>query len=115
MRGVRVRGALHESGAPVMPARSGAPPPAGVRAHFGTRLAAVATVLAAAALLGSSAIAAAVLAADPTASPAGGDVRTNPAAPGLVGDPLFAIAGVAIVGLLAVVLTLLAVRIAERR
>jgi hypothetical protein len=57
----------------------------------------------------------AVLAVDPTATPAGGgDVRTNPAAPGLVGDPLFAIVGVAVVGLLAVVATLVAVRLADR-
>ncbi len=94
---------------------SGGPRPAVVRALSGARLPALATVLAAVALLCSSAIAASALAADPTASPAGGDVRTNPAAPGLVGDPLFAIAGVAIVALLAVVLTLLAVRIADRR
>ena len=55
-------------------------------------------------------------AADPTATPApGGDVRTDPAAPGLVGDPLFAILGVALVGILAVALTLVAARIAGRR
>ena len=55
-------------------------------------------------------------AADPSASPgAGGDVRTNPSAPGLVGDPLFAILGVAVVGLVAVAATLVAVRLADRR
>jgi hypothetical protein len=55
-------------------------------------------------------------AADPTATPApGGDVRTDPAAPGLIGDPLFAILGVALVGILAVALTLAAARIAGRR
>jgi hypothetical protein len=59
--------------------------------------------------------AAAVRAVDPTASPAGGDVRTNPAAPGLVGDPLFAILGVAVVGLLAVAVTLAVVRLTARR
>jgi hypothetical protein len=58
----------------------------------------------------------AALAVDPTASAAGGgDVRTNPAAPGLVGDPLFALLGVAVVGLLAVAVTLAAVRLAARR
>jgi hypothetical protein len=57
----------------------------------------------------------AVRAVDPTASPAGGDVRTNPAAPGLVGDPLFAILGVAVVGLLAVAITLAVVRLTARR
>jgi hypothetical protein len=60
-------------------------------------------------------VAAAALAADPTASPAGGDVRTNPAAPGVVGDPLFALLGVAVVGLLAVAVTLVAVRLTARR
>jgi hypothetical protein len=42
-------------------------------------------------------------------------VRTTPAAPGLVGDPLLAILGVALVGIVAVALTLLASRLAERR
>jgi hypothetical protein len=64
-------------------------------------------------LLASAAVTAA---ADPTASPGGGgDVRTNPTAPGVVGDPLFAILGVALVGLVAVVVTLAAVRLADRR
>lgn len=64
-------------------------------------------------LLATTAVARAV---DPTASPApGGDVRTNPAAPGLVGDPLFAVLGVAVVAILAVAVTLLAARLAERR
>jgi hypothetical protein len=62
------------------------------------------------------AAAAVARAADPTASPgSGGDVRTTPAAPGLVGDPLLAILGVALVGIVAVALTLLASRLAERR
>jgi len=62
------------------------------------------------------AAASAARAVDPTSSPAaGGDVRTNPAAPGLVGDPLFALLGVAVVGLLAVGLTLAAVRLTARR
>ncbi len=63
-----------------------------------------------------AATAAVAVAADPTASPgSGGDVRTNPAAPGLVGDPLFAILGVAVVGLVALAVTLVAVRLADRR
>ena len=58
----------------------------------------------------------AATAADPTASPgSGGDVRTNPTAPGLVGDPLFAILGVALVGLAAVAVTLVAARLTDRR
>jgi hypothetical protein len=72
-----------------------------------------AVTLASAALLASATVA---VAFDPTASPAGGgDVRTNPAAPGLAGDPLFAILGVALVGLVAVVATLAAVRLTARR
>ncbi len=58
----------------------------------------------------------AALAVDPTASLAGGgDMRTNPAAPGLVGDPLVALLGVAVVGLAAVAITLAAVRLTSRR
>ena len=71
---------------------------------------------AACAALAVLASATAALGVDPTASPAaGGDVRTNPAAPGLVGDPLFALLGVAVVGLLAVAVTLAAVRLTARR
>jgi hypothetical protein len=56
------------------------------------------------------------LAADPTASPgSGGDVRTDPAAPGLVGDPLFAVLGVAVIAVVAVAATLVAIRLADRR
>ena len=55
------------------------------------------------------------LAVDPTPSPAGGDVRTSATAPGLVGDPLFAIAGVVLIGLIAVGATLLYVRLTGRR
>jgi hypothetical protein len=58
--------------------------------------------------------AATTLGADPTASPAGGDVRTTPAAPGLAGEPLLALAGVLVVGLLAAGITLLAVRMTSR-
>jgi len=58
--------------------------------------------------------ASATLGADPTASPAGGDVRTTPAAPGLAGEPLLALAGVLLVGLLAAGVTLLAVRLTSR-
>ena len=71
-----------------------------------------ALTLAIAALLAMASVA---LAVDPTASPAGGgDVRTNPAAPGLAGDPLFAVLGVALVGVAAVVVTLVAVRLTDR-
>lgn len=56
----------------------------------------------------------AVIGAEPSPSAAGGDVRTDPAAPGLVGDPLFAVAGVLLIGLAAVALTLLATRLGDR-
>lgn len=73
----------------------------------------LALALAIAALLATASVA---LAVDPTASLAGaGDVRTNPAAPGLAGDPLFAVLGVALVGVAAVVVTLVAVRLTARR
>ena len=55
------------------------------------------------------------LAAAPTPSPAGGDVRTRATAPGLVGDPLFAVAGVVLIGLIAVGATLLYVRLTRQR
>lgn len=70
------------------------------------------------ALVGAAFLATAscALAVDPTATPAGaGDVRTNPAAPGLAGDPLFAVLGVTLVGVAAVVVTLVAVRLTARR
>ncbi len=55
-----------------------------------------------------------VLAADPTASPATGDVRSSATAPGLVGDPLFALVGVVVIGLIATGATLLYVRLTSR-
>ena len=78
-----------------------------------TLAAALAAALALAVLAATAAVA---YAADPSSSPAGGgDVRTTPAAPGLAGDPLFALLGVAVVGLLAVVVTLAAVRLTADR
>ena len=66
-------------------------------------------------LLASLVLAAApMFATDPTASPAGGDVRTSSTAPGLVGDPLFAVVGVVMVGLVALGATLLYVRLTAR-
>ncbi len=70
---------------------------------------------AAAALLAWLLLAAApVLGADPTASPASGDVRSSSTAPGLVGDPLFALVGVVVIGLVAMGATLLYVRLTSR-
>jgi hypothetical protein len=85
---------------------------AATAAGRGARLRAIAiSLLVLAALAWTTA---SVMAADPTASP-GGDVRTNPSAPGLAGDPLFALAGVVVIGLVSVAVTLVAVRLADRR
>ncbi len=51
----------------------------------------------------------------PGANPGTGDVRTNPAAPGLVGDPLFAIGGVVVIAAVAVGATLLVIRLDRAR
>jgi hypothetical protein len=67
-------------------------------------------------LLAALACAAAPMrAADPTASPASGDVRSSATAPGLVGDPLFAVAGALVIGLTAAGATLLYIRLTDRR
>ncbi len=87
-----------------------------MRANPGARGRKAARTLAASLALAVLVATAAVAhAADPSPSPAGGDVRTTPAAPGLAGDPLFALLGVAVVGLLAVVVTLAAVRLTADR
>lgn len=52
----------------------------------------------------------AAVAASPTPSPQVGDPRSGGQGPGLVGDPLLAIAVVVVIGLLALVATLLYVR-----
>ena len=54
-------------------------------------------------------------AVEPTSSPAGGDVRSSSTAPGLVGDPIFAVVGVVAIGLVALGATLLYVRLTSRR
>jgi hypothetical protein len=59
--------------------------------------------------------AAPVLAADPSSSPAGGDVRSSSPAPGLVGDPLFAVGGVLLVAVVALGATLLYIRLTAPR
>lgn len=56
-----------------------------------------------------------MLAADPTASSAAGDVRSSATAPGLVGDPLFAVAGALVIGLVAAGATLLYIRLTDPR
>lgn len=59
--------------------------------------------------------AATALGAEPTPSPIGGDPRSPGEGPGLVGDPLLAIGGVLAIGLAAVVLTALWVRLTADR
>ena len=56
-----------------------------------------------------------VRAVDPTSSPAGGDVRTSSTAPGLVGDPIFALVAVVAIGLVALGATLVYVRLTSSR
>ncbi len=51
----------------------------------------------------------------PGADPGTGDVRTNPAAPGLVGDPLFAIGGVVLIAAVTAGATLLVIRLDHPR
>lgn len=55
------------------------------------------------------------LAASPTPAPAAGDPRSSGQGPGLVGDPLFALLAVVTIGLLAVVATLVYVRLTANR
>jgi hypothetical protein len=72
--------------------------------------------------LASLALAAAVLAADPSAVPsalpadvlAGGDLRSAGEGPGLVGNPLLILLAVAGLGLATAVVTALAVRLTRR-
>jgi hypothetical protein len=56
------------------------------------------------------------LAASPSPSPGtGGDPRSSGQGPGLVGDPLFALVAVVAIGLAALVLTLVYVRLTAHR
>jgi hypothetical protein len=72
-----------------------------------------AAVLASAAWWGTTAI---VLAATPTPSAAaGGDPRSSGQGPGLVGDPAFAVLAVVAIGLAAVLLTLVYLRLTAPR
>jgi hypothetical protein len=57
----------------------------------------------------------ATLAASPTPAPAGGDPRSSGQGPGLVGDPLFAVLAVVIIGVVSVIATLAYVRLTARR
>lgn len=59
--------------------------------------------------------ASAAASSSPGADPGTGDVRTNPAAPGLVGDPLFAVGGVIVIAAVTAGATLLAIRLDRTR
>ena len=55
------------------------------------------------------------VAASPTPDPIVGDPRSSGQGPGLVGDPLFAVLAVVVIGLVSLVATLAYVRLTARR
>ncbi len=57
----------------------------------------------------------AAFAASPTPDPIVGDPRSSGQGPGLVGDPLFALLAVVVIGVVSVVATLAYVRLTARR
>jgi hypothetical protein len=89
-----------------------------MRSSRETTIAGAARVSALPAAIGlAHAVATAVLAASPspTAAAAAGDPRSSGQGPGLVGDPLWAIAIVAVIGITALVATLAYVRTTRGR
>ncbi len=105
--GANGKGWPPQTARPASRSRRGARGPAGSGVHPGS-----ATILA---ILFALMAATGVLAASPEPSAVAGDVRTTPAAPGLVGDPLFAVLGVLVIAGAAIVLTLLYIRLSDRR
>ena len=61
------------------------------------------------------AIATTTLAATPTPGAEAGDPRSSGQGPGLVGDPLFAVLAVVVIGVTAVLVTLAWIRLTARR
>ena len=57
----------------------------------------------------------AAFAASPSPEPVGGDPRSSGQGPGLVGDPLFAVLAVVVIGIVSLVATLAYVRLTARR
>ena len=57
----------------------------------------------------------AALAASPSPEPIGGDPRSSGQGPGLVGDPLFALLAVIVIGVGSMLATLVYVRLTARR
>ena len=80
------------------------------RGHAAERLGAIA-----AALMAWLVCAGAALAASPSPEPIGGDPRSSGQGPGLVGDPLFALLAVIVIGVVSVIATLAYVRLTARR
>jgi hypothetical protein len=76
--------------------------------------AAASVTIALAAVAGRMAFALTVLAASPTPDSGAGDPRSSGQGPGLVGDPLFALLAVVLIGLGSVVATLIWVRMTAR-
>ena len=76
-----------------------------------TRRSTIATAVAFVAL----AVPAIAFAAEPSASPLGGDPRSAGEGPGLVGDPLFAIGVVLAIAVASVIATTIWLRLAARR
>ncbi|MFL5758014.1 MAG: hypothetical protein ACJ77N_17175 [Chloroflexota bacterium] len=76
---------------------------------------ALAAIEVASVLVGWLVLAAATVAASPTTPPDAGDPRSAGQGPGLVGNPLFALAVVVGIGVLSVVATLLYVRLTAER
>ena len=70
---------------------------------------------AATAVLGWLAFAATTLAATPTPGTEAGDPRSSGQGPGLVGDPLFALLAVVVIGVTTVLVTLAWIRLTPRR
>jgi hypothetical protein len=68
-----------------------------------------------AALVARLICASAALAASPSPEPIGGDPRSSGQGPGLVGDPLFALLAVVVIGVGSVVATLVYVRLTANR
>jgi hypothetical protein len=80
------------------------------RGHVAERLGAIAAVL-----MAWIVCAGAALAASPSPEPVGGDPRSSGQGPGLVGDPLFALLAVIVIGIGSMLATLAYVKVTARR
>jgi hypothetical protein len=80
-----------------------------IRDRAAAKLAAVTT-----ALMAWLVCAGAAFAASPSPEPIGGDPRSSGQGPGLVGDPLFAVLAVVVIGVGAMLATLVYVRLTAR-